>query len=301
VPYVELKGRRALALALASLTAAAAPAALAAAAFKGATWVELAPGLALPWSSELYLFASLAVAALTAPYAAVSLVNARYAEAVERSLPAFFEGLEEGVRAGMPLVRALETAARAVGGPLAREMLAVVARVDMGDTLEGALERLAERVPTPIVRRAAALLVVAYQSGGRVGEVLGAAAEMYGMLRSYEEERRAALAPYALTVYVALAVFLFVATVLLLVFVGPLERMGGAAAQLLTPLPGPLFKAVFFLAAALQAFTGGLVAGKMSRGSVKAGLPHAALMLAAVAAYFYALDKFIEPALALRS
>jgi pilus assembly protein TadC len=299
MPYIEVRGRGAALLAALSAALAAAPAALAARALDSAVWVDLVRGLSLPWSSELYLFASLAAAALAAPYAAVSFVNRRYVEAIERSLPAFFEGLEEGVRAGMPLVRALETAAKAVGGPLAREMLAVVARVEMGDTLEGALSGLAKRIPAPALKRAASLVLVAYESGGRVGEVLGAAAEMYGMLRSYEEERRATMAPYAATVYVALAVFLVVATVLLLVFIEPLAKLGGAAAQLLTPIPSPLFKATFFLAAAVQAVTGGLVAGKISRGTVKAGLPQAVVLLVAVAAYFYALEKFVEPALAL--
>ena|GEM_PF-1000429 len=296
MPYIEVKGGRAVFLAALSVALAVAPAVLAVRAVGGAVWVELIRGLSIPWSSELYLFASLAAVALATPYAVVSLVNRRYVEAIERSLPAFFEGLEEGVRAGMPLVRALETAAKAVGGPLAREMLAVVARVEMGDTLEGAFDSLVRRIPAPALKRAASLVLVAYQSGGRVGEVLGAAAEMYGMLRSYEEERRATMAPYAATVYVALAVFLVVATVLLTVFIAPLERLKGAA-QLLTPLPSSLFKSVFFLAAAVQAVAGGLVAGKISRGTVKAGLPHAVVMLVLVAAYFYILEQIIEPVL----
>jgi pilus assembly protein TadC len=295
MPYIEVKGRSAVLLAALSVAMAVSPAVLAVRALDSAVWVELVEGVDLPWSSDFYLFASLAVAALAAPYAAISHVNRRYVEAIERSLPAFFEGLEEGVRAGMPLVRALETAAKAVGGPLAREMLAVVARVEMGDTLEGALEGLVKRIPAPALKRAASLVLVAYQSGGRVGEVLGAAAEMYGMLRSYEEERRATMSPYTATVYVALAVFLVVASVLLAVFITPLERISGYAAQLLTPLPSPLFKAVFFFAAAVQAVAGGLVAGKISRGTVKAGLPQAIIMLVLVAFYFYMLEKFIEP------
>ena len=297
MPYFEVRGGRALALAAFSVALAAAPAALAAKALEDAVWVELAPKLEMPWSSELYLFASLAAAALAAPYAAISFFNRRYVDAIERSLPMFFEALEEGVRGGMPLVRALETAAKAVGGPLAREILAAVAQIEMGSTLEEALGELTRQIPAPALRRATSLVLVAYQSGGRVGDVLGAAAEMYGMLRSYEEERRAVMAPYVATVYVALAVFLLVATILLVVFISPLEKLGGAAAQLLTPLPSPLFKAVFFLSSAVQAVTGGLVAGKVSRGTVKAGLLHAVAMLVIVATYFYVLERLIEPVL----
>lgn len=296
MPYIEVKGARAALLAALSVGLAVAPAALAIRALGSVVWVELVEGVSLPWSIDFYLPASLAAAALAVPYAAVSFINRRYVEAIEKSLPAFFEGLEEGVRSGMPLVRALETAAKAVGGPLAREILAVIARVEIGDTLDGAFEGLVKRIPAPALKRAASLVLVAYQSGGRMGEVLGAAAEMYGMLRSYEEERRATMAPYTTTAYIALLVFLIVITILLEAFIAPLEKMGGAAAQLLTPLPSSLFKAVFFLTAAVQAIAAGLVAGKISKGTVKAGIPQAVALLVLIAVYFYILEKLVEPA-----
>lgn len=297
MPYVEVKGRTGAPLVALSLALAVVPAASAIVLIgsREIVKVEIGAGLTLPWASDLYFLLSLSAAAAIAPYAAVSFMNRRYVEAIERSLPAFFEGLEEGVRAGMPLIRAMETSAKSVGGPLAREMLTVVSRVELGDTLDGALEGLVKKIPAPALKRAASLLLVAYQSGGRVGEVLGASAEMYGMLRSYEEERRATMAPYAYTIYISLIVFLLVATILLLVFILPLQALGSEAQQLLTPLPPPLFKATFFMAAAVQAFAGGLVAGKISRGTVKAGLPQAVLMLVAVAAYFYLLEVFLEP------
>ena len=298
MPYVEVKGGVKALLAALSIALAVIPAALAIALLSSRelVTVEIAPGLTLAWASDVYFLFSLSAAAAITPYAAVSFMNRRHVEAIERRLPAFFEGVEEGVRAGMPLVRAVETAAKSVGGPLASEMLTVVSRVELGDTFEGALEGLVKRIPAPALKRAASLLLVAYQSGGRVGEVLGAAAEMYGLLRSYEEERRATMAPYAYAIYVSLIVFLLVATILLLVFIAPLEALGREAAQLLTPLPPPLFKATFFMAAAIQAFVGGLVAGKISRGTVKAGLPQAVGMLVAVAAYFHLLEVFLEPA-----
>ena len=115
MPYVELKGRNALALAAASVALGAVPVALLllrclAGGFTAPT-VELAPGLKVPWASDLYLLASLAIAAALLPYAIVCHLNMRYVDAIEKALPAFLEGLEEGVRAGMPLVRALEVAA----------------------------------------------------------------------------------------------------------------------------------------------------------------------------------------------
>lgn len=297
MPYVEVKGRVAVLMAASSALMAAVPLSLAVVLlnYKRLTVVDLAPGVKIPWASDVYMLFSLSLAAAVLPYVVVNFMNRRYVEAIEKSLPAFFEGLEEGVRAGMPLIKALETASKSLGGPLANEMLTVVSRVELGDTLDNALSGLVKRIPAPALRRAASLVLVAYQSGGRVGEVLGAAAEMYSMLRSYEEERRATMSPYAITVYVALIIFLLISSILLLVFIIPLEALGGEARQILTPLPSPLFKATFFIASAVQAVAGGLVAGKMSRGTVKAGLIHAVVMLVTVALYFYILEAFVEP------
>jgi len=299
MPYVEVRGRTAALLAALSIALAAPLAAAAALLLRSGRveWVEVGPGLYAPWSSALYLLLTLSAVAAALPFAVVGFVNRRYVDAIERALPVFFEGLEENLRAGMPFIRALESAARAVGGPLGREVLSVVSRVELGDSLEGALEWLGRRIPAPALRRAASLVLVAYQSGGRVAEVIGAAAEMYGMLRSYEEERRASMAPYAYTAHIALAVFLLVATIMLLVFIAPLERLAAAVGgpQLITPLPTRFYKLVFFAAAAVQAVAGGLVAGKITRGSVRAGTLQALVLLALVALYFFLLEALVEP------
>ncbi|MEM3138110.1 MAG: hypothetical protein QW760_06285, partial [Thermofilaceae archaeon] len=66
-----------------------------------------------------------------------------------------------------------------------------------------------------------------------------------------------------------------------------------------TPLPPPLFKAVFFFASFVQAVSGGLVAGKMSKGTVKAGLFHSLILMSTVIVYFTLLEIWLEPVLLL--
>lgn len=304
MPYLELKGGTLVLLAALSVALAVPPSITAAfSVLRGElVWVEIAPGIRMPWSSSFYFFATLSFVAAAAPFAIVGFLNRRYVETIEKGLPQFFEGLEGSIRAGMPMIRALETAAKAVGGPLEREVRSVIARVELGDSLENALEWINRRIRAPALRRAANLVLVAYQSGGRVADVLSAAAEMYTMLMSYEEEKRASMAPYAYAVYVALAVFLTVATILIVAFIEPLERLAGGlgALQLFTPLPVAFFKMVFFIAATVQAFAGGLIASKITRGSAKAGFFQALVLVLLVALYFYALEVLIEPFLRLK-
>ena len=306
MPYIVLRGRKLLLIAVASATLSAAPLVILLECyvlpflmhrkFGDVTWHQLMSGISMPWSRNFYTLLAALVMACLAPYAVVEYLNRRYVDAVEREMASFFKGLAEGVRAGMPLIKALEMAARATSGPLGREMRAVVARVEMGSSLEEALAKLLEKVDVPSLRRAATLITVAYESGGRVADVLDAAAEMYGMIRSYEDEKRASIAPYAWTVYISLAVFLFVSTIVLVGFVEQLQRLR-IPALLASPIPPQLFKAIFFISSFIEAAFGGLVVGKMRGGTIKAGLLHSVILMGLVTLYFNLLDLYIEPLL----
>ena len=299
MPYIPLRGRNLAALAALSAILGSAPlAALAALWTRVAvetSYVELVRGLQLPWSITLYALLGLSPPLALLPVAVVLWLNQRYVDSLNRQLPTFFKGAADGVRAGMPLTRALEVSARAVGNPLGREMLEALAVTELGLSLEEAFNRLVQKIPEPVLRRAASLLVAAQRSGGRVADVLDSAAEMYGMLRSYEEERKAHMAPYVWVSYVALAVFLLTAAIITSVFVEPLHAV--SIPGLLSPPPPQLFKAVFFLSAYIQAAVGGMVAGKISRGTVKAGIPHSTIMMMAVAVYFTLQELYLAPLL----
>ncbi len=297
MPYVPLKGRNLAILAALSAALGSAPLAVLAALWGTAaaeiTYVELVRGLQLPWSITLYALLGSSPPLALLPVAAVLWMNQRYIDSLSRQLPTFFKGAADGVRAGMPLTRALEASARAVSSPLGGEVLEALALVELGLSLEEALSRSTQKIPEPALRRAASLLVAAQKSGGRVADVLDAAAEMYGMLRAYEEERRAHIAPYTWVSYVALAVFLLSATVITSVFVEPLHAV--SLPGLLTPPPPQLFKAIFFLSAYIQAAAGGMVTGKISRGTVRAGILHSAVMMAVVVIHFTLQELYLAP------
>lgn len=300
MPYILIRGRWLLLLTAVSAALSLVPLALLVILWEEWTWevesFELLRGLNLFWSISVYDLISLIPICAIAPFAAVQYMNGRYVDAIERSMSSFFKGVADGVRSGMPIVKSIEISARSIGGPLGREILGVVSAVELGSSLEEALESVLSRVSTPGLKRAVNLLITAYRSGGRVADVLDAAAEMYGMIRSYEEERKASLAPYVWTVYIALAVFLIISTILIAVFVTPLYKLKGTA--FFTPLPPPLFKATFFFASLVQAASGGLVAGKIGKGTVKAGLIHSLILMLTVIIYFTMLEVWLEPVLA---
>lgn len=225
------------------------------------------------------------------PYSVVDLLNRRYLDSIDRSLGPFFKGLGESIRAGMTFIEALENISRVLRGPLSDEMRKVIVKVEFGMTLNRALEDFAERVNIPNVRRAVTILTTAHDSGGKLIDVLDAAAEMYGMVRSYEEEKRTIISPYAWTVYMAILIYLFISFVLIYAFFVPLQHMstkGGFLGSALLDVPS--YTTILLYSSLMEASLGGLIVGKLRVGRISAGLLHSVVLSTIVLAFFNAME-----------
>ncbi len=227
------------------------------------------------------------------PYTIVDTLNRRYIDRIERDLPNFFKGLGESIRAGTPFERAIEHVSRVTGPQLRREMERVLVKAELGQDLRVALNEFAERVGTVNVKRAVTILITAYESGGKVVDVLDAAAEMYLLIRNYENEKSTQIAPYSMTVYMAIIVFLVISLVLLQAFFVPLYELSkkGGAFMRTGAISIEAYTAILYITSILEAFFGGLVVGKLRAGTVIAGLKHVVAMETMVLIFF----TFIVP------
>ncbi len=146
-----------------------------------------------------------------------------------------------------------------------------------GMSFEKALQSFGERVGTALVGRAVPLVIEASRSGGRVEKVFAPTGKFIQSTLTMEKERRTQTRPYVAIVYVAFFVFLFTIIMLfktLFVQATELPTLGSAV---LTPEEA---RRLFFHMSVIQAFFGGLVAGKMGEGTVSAGLKHSVILLA---------------------
>ena len=115
--------------------------------------------------------------------------------------------------------------------------------------------------------------------------------ELFTSLAEYREEKASNMRPYIFVVYLGVFVFLTISCVVLVQFLGPLAAAAmnpqeGQAALLHNVLDMDYYKSILFWAAVIEALTGGIVAGKMSGGRIKAGLVHSVLLLLIVLAFF---------------
>lgn len=227
--------------------------------------------------------------------AVVEFNNNRWLRGVDLSIPRLLRDITEAVRSGVPLFTALEDASARDYGPISKPLETAMVKFNLTSDLEGALAWLGEKLIRPAAKRMSTVLIEAYETGGRIMDVLDVSVELFTSLAEYREERDAQMRPYILVVYLGSFVFLSISWVILVQFLAPLvvasaDPFVAQAGILQNVLDINYYKSILLWAAVMEALLGGLVAGKISEGRISAGLIHSVLLLGITVAFFNAFS-----------
>lgn len=210
------------------------------------------------------------------PPAALAYVDYRWRKAVDEQLPELFRSIVQAQQTGMTLPQALEEAAKRDYGPLTTELRRTTQQISWGMSFEEALSALGKRVNTTLVQRTVPIIIEASYSGGPVEKVFDPMGKFIQTSLLLEKERRTQTKPYIAVIYITFFVFLFTIVMLFKSFfvsVAQLPTLG-------TPFVAPEgIRRIFFDMTMIQAFFGGLVAGKMGEGTIIAGLKHSLILM----------------------
>jgi len=225
------------------------------------------------------------------PSAAATFMDRRWRAAIDKNMPYLVKEISEGTRAGLSFPRAIEASAERRYGPLTKEIKRIVTQLSWGATLEEALRTFAERVDTLSTRRTSFLLLEASRSGGNIQEILDAIYDHVNGLDMVERERASRIRPFIWISYLAFAIFVVVGVLIFKVFFANIVEVwaqtptGFFASQ---PIDLNAVTRVFYHMAQIEAFAGGLIAGKMGEASMGAGLKHSLiLMIMAYLVFFF--------------
>ncbi len=223
--------------------------------------------------------------------AVVEFLNFRWARQADRNIARFLKDVAEAVRSGLTLPRALEEASQRDYGPLSKELEKVMAKFIMGTSWEESVLSLYRSVKRPGVLRLCTILVEANQAGGRMVDVLDSSVDLFTSLEEYKEEQYTSMRPYLLTIYMSSAVFLIIAFVVLHQFLIPLftasESEGVKKAGLLVSvLDISYYASILFWGSFIEAFFGGLIAGKIVDRNLLAGLRHSIILVSITLMFF---------------
>jgi flagellar protein FlaJ len=218
----------------------------------------------------------LAVVVTIFPPAVLDYVDYRWKRSIDEHLPSLFRGVVQAQQTGMTLPQAVEEASKRSYGPLSKELKRMVVQMSWGLSFEKTLRSLGKQVNTTLVRRSVPLITEASRAGGQIEKVFDPMGKFMETTMMLDKERQTQTRPYVAIVYVAFFVFLFTVVLLLRTFFTQTVDFRLMGFAISTPEE---IRRILFHMSAIQAFFGGLVAGKMGEGTLSAGLKHCVILL----------------------
>ncbi len=237
------------------------------------------------------LILSYAVAAVLPPLF-INFLDIRWRRAVDRNVPKLVSEVAEDIRRGVSIVRAVELASERRLGPLTVELKKVKAMLSWGLTFDEAVEKMLEKVDTPLATRTFTLFAEMNRVGGDVRSVLEALERYLIEFRRVEGERRASLRPYLFITYIAFGVFLLVTWLIYKSFFVEIVKSSarfGDVGFLKITINLEEIKNAFLQLCVIEAVFGGIVAGKLAEESYGEGVKHILILLASSLIVFYTL------------
>ncbi len=211
------------------------------------------------------------------PPAVLDYLDYLWKKSIDKHLPDLLRGIVQAQKTGMTVPQAIEEASKRRYGSLSKELKRMVAQMSWGVPLEEALQSLGKRVDTALVRRIVPIVLEASRSGGRIEKVFEPIEKFVQTTLTFDKERKTQTRPYVAITYVAFFVFLFAIVMLFNSFFAHMSEFSAIDfAAIMTPDEA---RRVFFHMSGIQAFFGGLMAGKMGEGAIGAGLKHSVILL----------------------
>ncbi len=206
----------------------------------------------------------------------------RKMDLMEERFPEFLRDLSESRKAGMTMARAVETAAKGDYGYLTPEIKKMAVQISWGIPFSEALRRFGERIKTPLVQRSTTMVVKASEAGGKISDVIDAAAKNVRELKILQADRRTEMKMYLMIIYVAFFVFLAVIAILTGTFLPKLiestKATGSIGGISLGGASLKEYEFIYICTALVQAIGNGVVAGMLGEGRISSGLRHATIM-----------------------
>src|SRR3989338_2624200 len=235
-------------------------------------------------SNEAYfsLVAGLSAALIVLPKFIEAMQEYQEARTMEKYLPDFLREVAEAHKAGMPLPKAIATAAEGNYGPLTKQMRIVASQVSWGMSFDTALLRLTKRTSSRLIKQTMRVIVESYRAGGDVASILETVSEDIRSLKQTESERKEKFSANVAVTYVIFFLFLGILIGLANFLIPQMTQFSAFAPAIggeSSPPTEAEYKVFFLHLILISAFFSGMVAGFMSENSFLAGLRHSFVLM----------------------
>lgn len=243
-----------------------------------------------------YFIAGIAIVIGGLPFFLSLLLEARREKSVDMMFLEFTRDLVEGVRAGTPISKSILNLRTKNYGGLQEYVDKLANQIALGIPVKDALDTFAKDIKSPVISRAVSLIREAEVAGGKIESILESVSYSVSQIEKLKKERQAAISSLAVQGYIIFLIF--IAIMLVMEFqILPLTMnmditgaggsstvsdlgLGGIGGTMTTSTSAEDFVKPFLFLIITQGFFAGLIIGKISEGTVKAGLKHSFVLVA---------------------
>lgn len=193
----------------------------------------------------------------------------------EKELPDFLKQLASLNEAGLNVVEAIKNISESEVGLINREIKLIKRSLEWGELVTTAFVKLETRIRSGIFQKAISMLVKAIEASPSIKEALYTASIFSELEVEMKERVRSAMAMYIVIIYLAFAVFLYTAFVLIKNMLSVLANIPSNLASVDVVAVENAFMETSFLVAIFS----GLAAGIMGEGRIEAGFKHIFLLV----------------------
>lgn len=268
---------------------------------KKAHWIGIIFGLVVVIFDFIFFFGEnlfyfligIAMTVIALPFVATTIFETNLEKEKNEQFLEFARALAENVKGGTPIGQSIRNMRNKNFGSLTDNIGKLANQISMGIPMSKALDTFADDIGSITVKRAISLIKEAEMAGGKIDDILDSVASSIYQVEKLKKERAAAISSLVVQGYIIF--FIFIGIMLVMQFkiipltedvnnVGGLEGIGGGFGSV-TPGVGTgegfstddLSKPLLWMLL-LQGFFSGLAIGKLSEGSVKAGVKHSFVM-----------------------
>ncbi|MEM5776995.1 MAG: type II secretion system F family protein [Candidatus Aenigmatarchaeota archaeon] len=260
-------------------------------------------------------FIILSVFIIVVPQVLISYTEYKDIKEMEAKFPFFLRDLTESIRSGMPLHKAVIQAGKVDYGKLSKEIKKMSHQLTWGVNILKVFEQAEKRLKSSeLISKNLRIIIETYKMGGEIDKTLDSISNAILTIQETQNERKSTLnqyvvAMYAIT-YIFIGIIVGISKLLIPIFssstgasLGPLGTILGNPCEsclyihsascfpcymyfnICTLLGsnketiGCYYLGLFFSMIIVQSICGGLVAGQISEGSLKAGIKHSLILL----------------------
>jgi len=251
-------------------------------------WIGIISGIIiiglsfLFWGTNFFFFIMwFGILVGVSPFVFTTMQKTRIASEKEELFLEFTRNLVESVKTGTPISKSIINMRKKPFGVLSKHVEKLANQIAMGIPLRNALQTFGNDINNRTVTRTITLIGQAERAGGNIGEILESVAKAVSTADKLKKERKATISTLAVQGYIIFFVFMIIVLVMQFYIIPMISGIASVGSLGITGVSTPTGETTafdvsraFLYLLIIQGLFSGLTIGKLSEGSLKAGVKH---------------------------